>query len=137
MDAGPALGPDGEAAEPMQRGQRALDHPACPAQATAVRPAALGELRRDAAVLELVAMGLRVVAAVALDELGLGRGTPGTAAQGWKGVDQGQELRDVVPVRRRQDRDERNPVRVGENMMLRPGLAAIGRVRSSFFRRWS
>jgi hypothetical protein len=31
-----------------------------------------------------------------------------------------------------QPRAERNPARVGENMMFRPGLAAIGRVRSSF-----
>jgi hypothetical protein len=38
-----------------------------------------------------------------------------------------------VPVRRREARDNRNPVGVGKNMMFRPGLTAIGRVRSSFF----
>ena len=133
MDTGASLVAHGQAAKPMEPREGAFDDPAGPAQAAAVRRSSLRELRRDAPLLELVAMRLRVVPAVALDELGLGRGTPGTAAQGWERVDEGQELRDVVPVRRRQDRDERNPVRVGENMVLRPGLAAIGRVRSSFF----
>jgi hypothetical protein len=117
----------------MEPGQRAFDDPAGPAQATAVGRPSLRKLRRDAAGLELVAMGLGIVAAVALDEVRLCGGAPRTAAQCRKRVDQGQELRDVVAIRGGQERDERNPVRVSENMMLRPGLAAIGRVRSSFF----
>jgi hypothetical protein len=117
----------------MQPGEGAFDHPACPAEAAAVRRAALGQLRRDAAVLELVAMRLRIVAAVALDESRFADGPTGAAAERRHGINEGQQLRHVVPVRRRQRRDERNPVRVGENMMFRPGLAAIGRVRSSFF----
>jgi hypothetical protein len=133
MDAGAALVADGETAKPVEPRQRAFDDPAGPAQATAVRCAALRELRGDPPALELVAMGLRVVAAVALHQLRLGDRTSGTASQRGKCVDEGQELRDVVAIGGRQDRDERNPVRVGENMMLRPGLAAIGRVRSSFF----
>ena len=82
---------------------------------------------------ELIAMRLRVVAAVALHEPRLADGPTGAPAQRRHRVDQRQQLGHVVPVRGRQERDERNPVRVGENMMFRPGLAAIGRVRSSFF----
>jgi hypothetical protein len=76
---------------------------------------------------------LRIIAPVPLNELRLSDGAPHTAAEGRHGVDQGQQLGNVVPIRGRQRRDERNPVRVGENMMFRPGFAAIGRVRSSFF----
>ncbi len=117
----------------MQPGEGAFDHPAGPAEAAAVRRAALGELRRDAAVLELVAMRLRVVAPVALDESRFANRPTGATTERRHSIDEGQQLRHVVPVGRGQRRDERNPVRVGENMMFRPGLAAIGRVRSSFF----
>jgi len=117
----------------MQPGEGTFDHPACPAEAAAVRRAALRELRRDAAVFELVAVRLRIVAAVALDESWFVDGPTGAASEDRHCIDEGQQLGHVVPVRRRQRRDERNPMAVGENMMFRPGLAAIGRVRSSFF----
>ena len=86
-----------------------------------------------AAPRQFVAMRLRVVPAVALDEAGLPQRPTRAAAQGRNAVDQWQQLGHVVPVRRREARDDRNPVRVGKNMMFRPGLTAIGRVRSSFF----
>jgi hypothetical protein len=95
--------------------------------------AAFGELRGNPARQELVAVWLRIVSTVALHQVRFARRWPGTALQGRHRVDQREQLGHVVTVRRRQPRDERNPVRVGENMMFRPGLAAIGRVRSSFF----
>ena len=98
----------------MQPGQGTLDHPPSSPQAAAVRRPALGELGSNPSPPELVAVGLRIVSAVALDQLRLPRGSAGAPAQ------------------RRHRIDERNPVRVGENMMFRPGFAAIGRVRSSF-----
>ena len=77
-------------------------------------------------------MGLRVVAAVALDECGLRAGRPGQPRKGGKVSTSGSSgsRRAGSPL---SGRDNRNPVGVGENMMFRPGLAAIGRVRSSFF----
>ena len=117
----------------MQPGQRALDDPAGPPQAAPVRSSALGQLRRDAAERQLVPMGLGIVAAVALHQGRLAGRTTDPAPQGGHGIDQREQLRHVVPVRRREARDKRNPVRVGKNMMFRPGFAAIGRVRSSFF----
>ena len=113
--------------------QGALDDPAGATQVAAVRAPALRELRRNASSGELVTVRLGIVAAVPLDQAGLAHRPARTSAQRGHGVDQGQQLGDIVPVRRGQRRDERNPVRVGENMMLRPGFAAIGRVRSSFF----
>ena len=133
MNARATLIAHGQTSKAMQPRQGALDDPARPPQAAPMRSAALRELRGNAARRQLVAMRLRIVAAVALDESRFAHGPTGAAPEGRHGIDEGQQLGDVVPVRRRQRRDERNPVRVGENMMFRPGLTAIGRVRSSFF----
>ena len=133
MDAGAALVADGQAAKAMQPGQRAFDHPARAPEAAAVRAPALGQVRGDPALRQLIAMRLRVVPAVPLHEPRFAPRGPGAAAQGRQRIDQRQQLCDIVAMGGGQRRDERNPVRVSENMMLRPGLAAIGRVRSSFF----
>ena len=133
MNAGSPLVAHRQTAEAVEPGHGAFHDPPRATQAAAVRRAAPRELRLDAAAVEGVAVGLRIVRAVALDQARLATRTTGTSAQRRDGVDQRQQLRDVVPVGRGQRRDERNPVRVGENMMRRPGLAAIGRVRSRFF----
>lgn len=133
MDARTAFVADIQAPKAMQPRERAFDDPPRAAETTAMRRATFRELRADAAPVERVAMGLRVVPAIPLHERGLAQRSPRSAAQRRNGVDQGQQLGDVVPIGRRQDRDDRNPLRVGENMVFRPGLAAIGRVRSSFF----
>lgn len=133
MNTRSALVTHGQPAETVEPGDGPLDHPAGAPQATAVWRAAPRELRQDAAAVEGVAMRLRIVGPIALDQTRLATRPTGTSAHGRHGVDQRQQLRDVVPVGRGQRRDERNPVRVGENVMLRPGLAAIGRVRSRFF----
>jgi len=130
---GPTLVAHGQATKPVQPGEGALDDPPRAPETTAMVGAALGELGANAPAVERVAMRLRVVAAVALDQPWLAHWPAGTAPQGREGVDQREQFSDVVAIGGRQRRDERNPVRVGENMMLRPGFAAIGRVRSSFF----
>lgn len=122
-----------ESAKAVQPGEGAFDDPARATEAAAVGRAALGELAADAAVAEAVAVGLRIVAPVPLDEIGFPCGTARSAPEGRDGVDQGQELRHIMAVGGRQDRDERNPLRVGENVVRTPRLAAIGGVRSSFF----
>jgi hypothetical protein len=78
-------------------------------------------------------MPLGIVSPVALHpgRLVTRRAWPST--DGRHRIDQRQQLRDVRAVGGGQRRAERYPLRVSENMMLRPGLAAIGRVRSSFF----
>ena len=98
----------------MQPGEGALDHPARAAEAAALRRAALGELRGDAALPEPVSMRLRIVAAVALHELRCAHRPTGAPAERRHRIDQRQQLGHVVPVRRGQRRDERNPVRVSE-----------------------
>ncbi len=50
MDVGTAFVADGEAAEAADPGQRALDHPAVPAQALAILDAPPGDARGDIAL---------------------------------------------------------------------------------------
>jgi hypothetical protein len=125
--------PDVEAPKPMQPGQGAFNDPAGSPEAAAMPPPPFRQLARDPAALELITVRLGIVAPIALDEAGLAQRATHAAAQRRNGIHQRQQLGYVVPVRRREPRNNRNPVRVGENMMFRPGLAAIGRVRSSFF----
>jgi hypothetical protein len=122
-----------EATKSMQPSQGALDDPPRTPKPAAVGPSAFGELAGDPAPFELVPMRLRVVPPVALDEPRLAQWPTRAPAQGRNAIHERQQLRHVVPVRRREARDNRNPVGVGKNMMFRPGLTAIGRVRSSFF----
>ena len=133
MDAWTPFVPQIESTKSMEPGQGAFDDPARASQAAAMGTAAFRQLAGDPATLEFVAMGLRVIPAVALHEARLPQGPTRAAAQRRNAVDQWQQLGHVVPVRRREARDDRNPVRVGKNVMFRPGLTAIGRVRSSFF----
>ena len=122
-----------ESAETMEPSQRALDDPSRAPEATAMGLAPFRELAGNTAPLKFVTMRLRVIPAIPLDECRLPQRPTRTAAERRNRVDQREQLGHVVPVRRREARDDRNPVRVGKNMMFRPGLTAIGRVRSSFF----
>ena len=133
MHAGASLIADVEAAEPMQPGQSAFDDPPRLPESAAVRGPALRQLGPNPAPVQLIAMALGIVAAVPLDTVGLPAGPPRPAAQNGEGIDQRQQFGDVITVGGRQPRDNRNPLRVGENVMFRPLFAAIGGVRSSFF----
>ena len=117
----------------MKPGQRTFDHPSRTTEPTAVGRAALRELTVDPAALQGIAMRLRVVAPIALNQVWLVDRTTGTAAQWRDRVDQRQQLGDVVAVGGGQQRRQRNAARFGENVVLRPRLTAIGWVRSSFF----
>lgn len=86
----------------------------------------------NAAGTEVVAMSLRVVAAVTLDAIRPSSWAAAAPPHWRNGVDERQELGDVVAVGRRQDGDQRDPVGFRQNVMLRPFLTAIGWVRSSF-----
>ena len=127
--------PQIESTKAMEPGQRAFNDPARASQSAAVRTAAFRQLAGDPTSRECVAMRLRVIPAVALHKARLPQRSTRTTAQRRNAIDERQQLCHVVPVRRREARDNRNPVGVGKNMMFRPGLTAIGRVRSSFFPR--
>lgn len=133
MNTRPPFVADIQPTESMQPRERAFDDPAGAPEAAAVRPIAAREDRRNAARPQFLAMALGVVPAIALHAAGFATRATGPSADRGKRIDQVQELADVVAVGRGQPRDERNPLAVGKKVMFRPGLAAIGRVRSSFF----
>jgi hypothetical protein len=133
MNAGPPFVPQIESTDAMQPRQRALHDPAGAAEAAAVGAASFRQLAGDPAPFDFVAMPLRVIAAVAPVRDRVSQRPARTSPQRRNAIDERQQLRHVVSVRRREARDNRNPVRVGTNMMFRPGLTAIGRVRSSLF----
>jgi general L-amino acid transport system substrate-binding protein len=95
--------------------------------------AALGELAGDPAAFQRVSMRLRIVGPVALDQPRLAERAAWTASERRNRVDQGQQLGDVVPICAGQQCRQRDAARLGENVVLRPRLTAIGWVRSSFF----
>lgn len=134
MNAGPTFITNRESPETMQPRERSFNDPPRATEAAAVATAiSIRDQRRDPALPQLGPMAFRIVAAVALEHVGAAARWSRAAANWRHRIDEVQQLRDVGPIGGGQRRDERNPVRVGENMMLRPGLAAIGRVRSSFF----
>ena len=137
MDAVVAFIANGEATKPVEPGERALDDPAEHAKAAAVGRAATAEDRNNAARGEAITMWLRIVATVALQDVGPSARPPAASANGAQVRDQGVEVGDVVDVRGRDMRHQRHPARIGYDVVFGPRLAAIGWVRSSFFPRAS
>jgi len=133
MDIGAALVANGQAAKPVEPGDRAFDDPSADAEAAAVRGSAAREDGRNATRPEPIAVRLRIVAAVALQRAGRAARAPATAAHRRQRVDHRVEVGNVVDVRGRYLRDERDAARVSEEVVLGALLAAIGWVRSSFF----
>jgi hypothetical protein len=133
MDIGAAFVADGEATKAMEPGHRALDDPARDAKTTAVRCATTGEDGGNPLRAQADAMRVGVVAAVALQGVGFSPRAPRLATDRRQRGDHGIELGDVVDVGRGHLRDERDAARIGDEMVLRTRLAAIGWVRFSFF----
>ncbi len=95
MDTGSTFVTQVEATEPMQPGQRAFHDPSRTTEPAAMGRAALGELGVDPATVQRVAMRLRVIAPIALNQVRLADGTTGTPAQWRDRVDQRQQWSSV------------------------------------------
>ena len=122
MDAVVAFIANGEATKPVEPGERALDDPAEHAKAAAVGRAATAEDRNNAAGGEAITMWLRIVATVALQEVGPSAPQPAASANGGQVRDQGVEVGDVVDVRGRDMRHQRHPARIGHDVVFGPPL---------------
>ncbi len=126
---GGAVVAQGQAFVGQQPAQRALDHPAMPAQALAGVHADAGDPGGDPAAAQVAADAGVVVALVAVQ---LGRSAPGVAAAAALDrrhrVQQWFDEHAVMPVGRRDQHVERQPVGVDEQVVLAAGLAPIGRV---------
>ncbi len=133
MNVGAALETNTEATEVMQPGMRAFNDPAIFPQAAAAFGAALGDHRLDTAIAPRSSMSLGVVTAIGVDHAWSLQWVAAQATNRRNRVDQRQQLRDVVDVGASQDRSERRPVGVGDDVVLRTGSRAIGRVGPSFW----
>lgn len=132
MNDGQPLEADAQAPEVVQPSMGALDDPTGLAQAAAVRLATAGDLSGDAGGVQWSAVLVVVVAAVGLDHGGLGQRSATFAADRRDGLDQGEELGDVVAVGAGEDQRERDALRFGDEMVLGAGASAVGGVRSCF-----
>ena len=86
MDTRPTFIAHVEPAKSMQPRQRPLDDPTRPAKPAAVRRSTLRKLGPDAAPLEFVAMRLRIISTVALNQTGLAPRAAGASPQRRNGV---------------------------------------------------
>ena len=124
---------DGEPPEPMEPGERTFHHPAEDPEPAAMRTAGLGDDRDNALRREAGVTRLRPISAIALDHPGFALGPTASAGDRRQGGDHRFELGDVVHVGGGELGEERHALGVGQKVMFRAFLTAIGWVRSSFF----
>lgn len=114
-----------ETFELVQPGEGALDHPAHLAQSGAVGDAASGDQGLDAALPQQAAVLVEVVAPVGVQTPGFAAGTSPQSPDRRDGVQQRQELGDVVPVPAGQRDGERGSVPVDDQVVLGAGAGTV------------
>ena len=81
---------DGQAAKAMKPGERPFDDPPGPAETAAVWRPAFRQGRRDPPVVQGIAVRLRIVSAITLNEVRFAEGPPDEAADRRNRVDERQ-----------------------------------------------
>ena len=119
MDLGTTLIADAQAAEVVQVGEAALDDPALASEAGAVRGAPAGDQRPDAAPAQETTVLVVVVAAVGEQAPRASQQAPDPSPHRRYGVEQGQQLRDVVAVAAGQRDRQRDAGTVDQEVVLR------------------
>jgi len=132
VNVGPTFEANAKTTEVVKPRMCTFDNPAEFAQTTSVPCPALGNHWLDVALAKFLAMRLGVVATVCVDDLGFVKRPATYAANRWNGVNQRQQLSDVVAIRACQDRADRNAIGVYEDVVLGTRSRAIRGVRTSF-----
>lgn len=109
-----------------------LHGPAVAAQAAAVRRPAPGQARANSACPQGPTVRLGIVGAVGIYRVRAMARTARLAINGRNGIDQRNQLRDVVTVRPGDGRRQWDAAGVGDEMMLGAGFATVGRIRPGF-----
>jgi len=123
---------DEESFEVVQPGEGPFDDPAHLAEAGAVLGLAAGDHRGDPSLADEPAVLVVVVATVGIHLLGPLPRTSGRALHRGDAVEQRDQLGDVVAVAAGDRVGERDPGRVDEEVVFRPGSAAVNRARARF-----
>jgi hypothetical protein len=123
---------DKQPLELVQVGEGAFDDPSDPAEAGAVLGLAAGNHGTNASLAEESAVLVVVVASVADELVRAAPRSPDPAAHVGHGVEQRDQLRDVVTVAAGQRPGKRRPVRVDEEVVLGAATATVDRARPRF-----
>ena len=89
--------------------------------------------RGDPQCSQLPPMGLRIIAPAPCTRRGRRRGAPTLPPHGRDGLQQGQQLSDIVPMCPGHQRRQWNSLGIREYMMLTAALPAIGGIGAGFF----
>jgi hypothetical protein len=127
VEVGSAFVAGAQPLEGVQPREPALDDPAGLTQSGAVRDTAAGDARGDAAGAQQAAVLVVVVATVGVDLAGLAAGSSAAAANRRYGVDQRDQLGDVVAVAAGEGDRERDAAGVADQVVLGAGTAAVDR----------
>lgn len=133
MYVGTALETHTQAAKLMQPRICALYDPTRDTQSTAMFGTATGDHGDDTALLQGGTMRIGIVSAIALQDLGSTLRASYLARYRRNTVNQRDELSDIMVVGGRQNRVQRNALRIRDDVVLTARTTAIGWVRSSFF----
>ena len=133
MHVGASLVANQEAPKAVQPRECPFDDPSRDAEAAAMRRAAPGEDGDDALRAEPLPMALRIVAPIALQDIGPPLRPATSAPDLGQSADQRVELRNVIDVRRAHLGHEGDTAGINDDVVFRALLTAIGWVRSSFF----
>ena len=132
MDLGPALEAHQQTSELMQPGDGALDGPADLPEARSVGRSAASDHGADTASTQLGAVGVVVIAAVGNEHPRAPARAAGAPRDRRHGVDQRDQLSDVVAVAAAQADRERDARGVDEKVVLGAGPAPVDRARARF-----
>jgi hypothetical protein len=121
-----------QAAEPVQQRDALLHHPTVDAQSGAVLGAAAREPGLDVLGSDLVAVGVVVVGPIGVQLVWPAAWSAAFAPDRGDGVDQRDELGDVVTVPAGQADGEWDARAFGDDVVFRAGLGAVDRARSGF-----
>ena len=132
MDVRSAFVAHPQAAELPEPGQRPLNDPPVHPQPAAMRCTPPGDHRRDVTRTQGLPACLRVIGTVCIQPLGSAARMTAFASDRRHGVHPWQPLRHLWPVRPEHNRGQRQPIGIGDPMMLTPGLAAVCGIGAGF-----
>jgi hypothetical protein len=114
----------------MEPGEGSFDDPAFAAKPRSVLCSPFGDDGSDAAGAERLSVRLRVVAAISEERVGSVAWSSALASHGWDGLDEWQQLSDVVPVGASEQAGERDAVGVGDQVVLAARSATVDGARA-------